>query len=154
MTDILIYILKVSAAIALVTLPYFLVLRNDASLVVKRIYLVSGLLLSWVFPLLSIKKPAIVNSMDPVFLIDPIAPVQSNANLSMAETGGISAGTVILFMYVMGFLSFLLINIIALIRLSRKMGNATSEKDVRITTSDKVFTIFPKIFFNRFYWVY
>lgn len=71
MADLFIYLLKVSAAIALVALPYYLVIRSDANLFLKRIYLAGGILLSWTFPLLTIRKPAIAAAELPVFYIYP-----------------------------------------------------------------------------------
>ena len=43
MNDIIIYLLKVSMAISLVTIPYYLWLRQDAALNIKRTYLTGGL---------------------------------------------------------------------------------------------------------------
>lgn len=154
MNETLIYLLKVSAAIALVTLPYYLVLRNDASLVVKRIYLVAGIVLSWIFPMISVRKPGIIASMDPVFIIDPGLP--ADAATSTAAASGmtqpmLSPASILLLVYLAGIFSFVILNVIALSRVRKKVSKATEKKNVFLTNSEKVFTIYPNIFLPEKY---
>ncbi|MDF1571979.1 MAG: TonB family protein [Bacteroidales bacterium] len=151
MNETLIYLLKVSAAIALVTLPYYLVLRNDANLVVKRIYLVTGILLSWIFPLLSVRKPGIISSMDPVFLVDPVQSVGTAATTAGTATGGISAGSILAILYLAGILAFIILNVIALSRVRKQVSRTSGKKNVLLTNSEKVFTIYPNIFLPEKY---
>lgn len=151
MNDSLIYLLKVSAAIALVTLPYYMVLRNDASLVVKRIYLVSGILLSWTFPLLSVRKPGIISVTDPVFIIDPAIATTTGTDLVTTGATGISAATVLTLLYLTGILAFTLLNFAALSRLIKQENRPSAHKNVWLTNSEKVFTIFSKIFLPEKY---
>lgn len=151
MNETLIYLLKVSAAITLVTLPYYVVLRNDANLVVKRIYLVTGIVLSWIFPLLSVRKPGIISSMDPVFLIDPGQPAGTAATVAGTAPGGISAGSILAILYLAGILAFIILNVIALSRVRKKVSRSSGKKNVLLTNSEKVFTIYPNIFLPEKY---
>jgi len=151
MNETLLYLLKVSAAIALLTLPYYLALRNDASLVVKRIYLVSGILLSWTFPLLTVRKPAIIAVTDPVFVIDPGVANTATAEAVAAASAGISAGEVLTILYMTGILVFLVMNLTGLTRLTRQADRPSARKNVVLTRSDKVFTLSPKIYLPQKY---
>ena len=151
MNETLLYLLKVSAAIALLTLPYYLALRNDASLVVKRIYLVSGILLSWTFPLLTVRKPAIIAVTDPVFVIDPGVSTTAVTELAASGSAGISAGEVITILYLTGILVFLVMNLTGLTRLTRQADRPSAHKNVILTRSEKVFTLFPKIYLPQKY---
>ncbi len=151
MNETLIYLLKVSAAIALVTLPYYLVLRNDASLVVKRIYLVTGILLSWTFPLLSVRKPGMISVTDPVFIIDPVTATTTGNELAATGATGISAATALTLLYLAGILAFILLNFAALSRLIKQANRPSAHKNVWLTNSEKVFTIFSKIFLPEKY---
>ena len=151
MNETLIYLLKVSMAVALVTLPYYLALRNDASLVLKRIYLVTGILLSWIFPLLSVRKPWIASTIDPVFLIDPGQPAVAVTNAAGTAPGGISPVSILTILYLAGILAFLILNIIALIRVRKQVSRSSRKKNVLLTNSEKVFTIYPNIFLPEKY---
>lgn len=152
MNEILIYLLKVSAAIALVTLPYYLTLRNDPSLVVKRIYLVTGILLSWIFPLVSLRKPGIISSMDPVFLIDPGLPATATAATGTgAVQAELSPGSILIFLYMIGILAFVILNVIAFTRVKRRVSRSSGNKNIFLTNSEKVFTIYPNIFLPEKY---
>ncbi len=142
----MIYLLKVAAAIALVTLPYYLALRTDANLVVKRIYLVTGILLSWTFPLLSVRKPAIVSSMEPVFLIDPGQPAAITGAAGVTSHASISPATILFALYLVGILAFIVLNLIAFSRLRKITNRRTGKKNVFLTRGNKVFTIYPNIF--------
>jgi len=151
MNDILIYLLKVSAAIALVTLPYYLVLRNDASLVIKRIYLSGGLLLSWIFPLLTVRKPGLVSTMDPVFIIDPGMAVTPGPAASAAASGSITISSVITALYIAGIVVFCMLNVIALRRLRKNVSGPSGLRHILHTKSEKVFTVFPNIYLPEKY---
>ncbi len=151
MNETLIYLLKVSLAIALVTLPYYLALRNDANLVVKRIYLVTGILLSWIFPILSVRKPAIISSMDPVFLIDPGQPATASGAMEVASHASISPVVILSILYMAGILTFIILNLIALSRVRKRINKRSGKKNVFLTNSEKVFTIYPNIFLPEKY---
>ncbi len=151
MNETLIYLLKVAAAIALVTLPYYLAFRNDASLVVKRVYLVTGILLSWIFPLLSVRKPAIISSMDPVFLIDPGQPAVAAGAAEATSPSGISPVVILSILYIAGILAFILLNLIALTRVRKKISKRSAKNNIFLTNSEKVFTIYPNIFLPEKY---
>ncbi len=57
MNDLYIYLLKVSAGLAIISVPYYFLLRNDPNLNLKRFYLLLGLLASWIFPLIIFQGP-------------------------------------------------------------------------------------------------
>jgi TonB family protein len=153
MNEIFPYLLKVSIAVALVSLPYFLFLRNDPTLFIKRIYLVAGVILSWVFPLLTVQKPLIATRMDPVFLIDPGLPATAPATIETAASQypNISPDFVLGFIYLAGILVFLSINLISLSLLRKKREKPTGTKNIFLTNSEKVFTIYPNIFLPKKY---
>ena len=50
MNELFIYLLKVSAGLGIIFLPYYLFFRNDPNLVIKRFYLLAGLICSLDLP--------------------------------------------------------------------------------------------------------
>lgn len=166
MNEFLIYILKVSAATALLTLPYYLVLRNDANLVIKRLYLAGSILLSWIFPLLTIQKPGLVSSANPVFIIDPAtAAASTEASLHLPQSGGISFISLIGYLYLTGIAVFLMLNVYALFRLRKQTTGSSGRRyiiwpaglmssaiaSVQHTKNEKVFTVFRNIYLPEKY---
>ncbi len=147
MNATIIYLLKVSLAISLVALPYYAWLRKDAALNVKRFYLLGGIVLSWLFPLLSIQKPAAISTFTNAYLIDPYA---SAAPGTLPETGnGISFSlfSVVLIIYIMGLLILALRHLLMFRKLKgidRKSDN--KDKSIVYTNSEQIFTLFSKIF--------
>ena len=91
MNDLHIYFLKVSAGLAIITIPYYFLLRNDPNLNLKRFYLLAGLLVSWIFPLIVFRKPELLLSLTPTVFIDPMAgdPVP----ISLTSVGGPQPGS-------------------------------------------------------------
>ena len=71
MNDPLLYILKVSLGLLIISIPYYFLLRNDPNLVLKRFYLVLGLIISWVFPLIVFRRPDVMLNLTPTVFIDP-----------------------------------------------------------------------------------
>ena len=71
MNDLHIYLLKVSAGLAIIAAPYYFLLRNDPNLNLKRLYLLLGLLASWIFPLIIFRKPELFLNLTPTVFIDP-----------------------------------------------------------------------------------
>ncbi len=152
MNEFLIYILKVSAATALLTLPYYLVLRNDANLVIKRLYLAGSILLSWIFPLLTIQKPGLVTSANPVFLIDPAtAATSTEVSLPLQQSAGISLISLIGYLYLAGIAVFLMLNVYALYRLRKQTTGSSDRRHVQHTKNEKVFTVFRNIYLPEKY---
>ncbi len=71
MNDLPIYILKASAGLAIISVPYYFLLRNDPNLNLKRFYLLLGLLAAWIFPLIVFRKPELLLNLTPTVFIDP-----------------------------------------------------------------------------------
>jgi TonB family protein len=106
------YLLKSSIWLSGFTLVYFLFLRNERFFMLKRIYLVSGILISFLFPLFTIHYQVVVP--DPA-----ISPADIMHSGNQAVTGTFQAGTeslinyrfILLSLYLSGvlFLAFRLI---------------------------------------------
>lgn len=149
MTDILIYLLKVSLAISLVSIPYYLWLRQDAALNIKRIYMVGGIILSWLFPLIVIRKPQAISSFTEAFLIDPDAvALPATSTLPETATGTtISVFSIVLIVYFFGLFILAMRHFIMFRRLSSMDRQGDNEdRNVVYTNSKQIFTLFSKIF--------
>lgn len=70
MNDIITYLLKVSAGLGIIFLPYYLLFRNDPNLVIKRFYLLSGLISAWIFPFITFQRPELFVNLTPTVFID------------------------------------------------------------------------------------
>ncbi|MDA3822875.1 MAG: TonB family protein [Bacteroidales bacterium] len=154
MSPIVIYLLKVSLGIALVSIPYYLLLRNDSLLVVKRIYLFTGIALAWIFPFLVLSKPGIAPVFEPTFFIDPEISAINSGEISLPHTTStpINWTSIIVFVYLLGMFLIFLKNITAYIKTRSNHSKENSgQKDVILTNNDQVFTIFSKIFLPKKY---
>jgi TonB family protein len=151
MSEQFIYLLKVTMAIGLVSIPYLLFMRNDPNLVVKRIYLVTGILISWIFPFITIKKPLLAARMDPVFLIDPGIPTTATIEVTSNQAASASPLPILEIVYIAGILAFIIINLISLTKLRRKGVRDHNKKNLFLTNSEKVFTVYPNIFLPKKY---
>ncbi len=151
MSDLFIHLMKVATAIGLVTLPYLLLMRYDSNLVIKRIYLITGILLSWIFPFFSIPKPRLAARMDPVFLIDPGIPGTTTIEATTNHAASASPLPAWEIVYIAGILAFIIINLISFFKLRRKGVRDTDKKNLFLTNSQKVFTIYPNIFLPKKY---
>lgn len=154
MNELIIYVIKVALAISLFCLPYYLFMRNDANLFVKRFYLIGGITLAWIFPLLTLSKPQLTSSFEPTILIDPGALMQQAGTASIPQKTGfsLSGPFFILIIYLAGILFLFIKNIMAYIKsTSKKIVENSGMKHVVITNDDQVFTIFPNIFLPKKY---
>jgi TonB family protein len=154
MTDLITYLLKVALGLSLISIPYFLFLRNDPLLIVKRVYLVGGTLLAWVFPLIALSKPEFTSSLEPVFFIDPDVSIQGSALPIQSQNPGIHLDGWIFagLLYLTGTLLLFLRNLSSYIRIRSKNKNRLpGNNNVHITNEDRVYTIFPKIFLPQKY---
>ena len=70
MSDLSTYLVKVSAGLAIVILPYYFLFRNDPNLGIKRIFLLLGIASSWVFPLIAFRRPDLFVDLTPVVFMD------------------------------------------------------------------------------------
>lgn len=106
------YLLKSAIWLSGFTLVYFLFLRNERFFMLKRIYLISGILISFLFPLFTIHYQVVVPA-------PTIAPSDVMHSGTQAVTGTLQAGTessinyrlILLSLYLSGvlFLAFRLI---------------------------------------------
>ncbi|MFC2089302.1 TonB family protein [Bacteroidota bacterium] len=157
MNEIFLYLAKVSVAIALLSVPYYFLLRNDPQLLIKRIYLAGGLVLAWIFPLISLAKPEITAGLEPVFFIDPQAATSSSdviatsPELSKSSTN-FNSVMLLGFIYLAGLFLLFIKNLIVFRR--NKKGYIKGDSgyaDVVFTTQNQVFTLFHKIFLPEKY---
>ncbi len=70
MSDLFIYLLKVSAGLAIISLPYYFLFREDPNLALKRLYLLLGIIASWTFPLITFQRPDLFVNLTPIVFID------------------------------------------------------------------------------------
>jgi TonB family protein len=119
MNDFFIYLLKASTGIAIISIPYYLLMRKETNLMWKRIYLLTGLLASFLLPFFEFTLTLIPFRANPVFFLDLPNPNQSAAvdfnhvpinkpvRISTEIILGIAYITGMVFMLVRTFLSFL-----------------------------------------------
>ncbi len=154
MNEIVIYLVKVSLAISLLTIPYYLFLRNDPMLIVKRSYLAGGIILAWIFPLMVMNKPSIASSFEPVFFIDPGSPAFNSIPVNgNGETGSmINLALIPVIAYLAGILLLLTRNTYTYLG-SKRMHTVDhiALKNVVFTDREQVYTIFPRIYIPKKY---
>lgn len=153
MNEIIIYLYKVSLGVGIVSISYLL-LRNDSNLVIKRFYLLFGIIASWVFPFLPF--PQLVN-------FTSTAPFSVPASSITVETAGIEAVApanssvhinwlnIIIMIYSAGVLIIFLRNIFLVSRWRMRYGKKDNESNIVFTDSDQVFTLFSWIFLPERY---
>jgi len=150
MTDIFIYLLKVSSGIGIVFLTYIIFLRNDSNLILKRFYLLMGLALAWILPRLVFHRPDFINYLSPAYLIDPGGPIADTAVPSIASTAEASPvinwTLVLLILYMTGSLLILTRNIWFFLKIRRDTLEQQDGSAVVYTGSNHVFAFFRKIF--------
>jgi TonB family protein len=149
MTFITPYLLKVSLGLAIVTVPYFLLLRNDPNLVLKRFYLLLGILAAWIFPLLAFRKPELLSGFTPTVFIDPGEQIP----FLPATGGAVSApGSDLLqlpwpvLIYLAGLFFLLIRNLVLLFRWNHIWRMNRDQTGVAYTGHSQVFTLFSRIF--------
>ena len=149
MNDLHIYLLKVSAGLAIIAAPYYFLLRNDPNLNLKRLYLLLGLLASWIFPLIIFRKPELLLNLTPTIFIDPGDETALPISVSnTASSAGITLNWIRIgiLVYLSGLTFMFLKNLFILLRWNISWSKNKDENGVAFTKSDQVFTIFTKIF--------
>ena len=149
MNSIFIYLLKVSAGLGIIFLPYYFLFRNDPNLVLKRLYLVTGVMASWVFPFITFRKLPLVVDLTPTVFIDLDEPVTQAVLLDGAsiETGfTINWLQVLIFVYVAGLAIMFLKNLFVILKWNLTWQRNRNEEGVAFIKKDQVFTLFTKIF--------
>ncbi len=149
MNDLHIYLLKVAAGLAIISVPYYFLLRNDPNLNLKRFYLLLGLMASWIFPLIIFRKPELLLNLTPTVFIDPGDETALPISVSNTTSGaGITLNWIRIgiLVYLSGLTFMFLKNLFILLRWNISWNKNKNENGVAFTKSDQVFTIFTKIF--------
>lgn len=152
MNDLFLYLAKVSAGLAIVFLPYYLLFRNDPNLVLKRFYLLSGILASWVFPFITFRKLPLTLDLTPTVFIDLDGPVTQPILLEAAETSShlhINWLQVLMLVYFAGLTGMFLKNLMVIFRWNLTWNRNRNSKGVAFIKTDQVFTLFNRIFIPR-----
>lgn len=150
MNDYFIYLIKVSAGMMLFGLPYYLLLRREPNLRLKRLYLISGLILSFIFPILHIQIPSLSVSEMPVFFIDiqPPSSLQTDAGMTADTTQSTGFGweKLVMGIYLGGVVLMFLRTVISVISW-KHIREASSNEDNNLLYSDRneAFTYFKYI---------
>ena len=149
MNDLHIYLLKVSAGLAIISVPYYFLLRNDPNLNLKRFYLLLGLIASWIFPLIVFRKPDLMLNLTPTIFIDPGEEEALPISISnIASTTGITINWIKIGVrvYLTGLTFMFFKNLVILLKWNIKWKKDKDESGIAFTRSDQVFTIFSRIF--------
>ena len=149
MTELHLYLLKVSLGLVIIAVPYYLLLRNDPNLLMKRFYLLLGMTVSWIFPLIVFRKPDLLVNLTPTVFIDPAdgdpVPMELVADTSITRAT-INWIRVLVTIYAAGLAFMLIKNLVIILRWNLYWKRAGNEKGVVFTNTDQVFTIFTRIF--------
>jgi len=149
MNDLIIYLLKVSAGLGIIFLPYYFLFRSDPNLVIKRFYLLSGVLAAWLFPFITFRKLPLAVDLTPTVFIDLDTPAVST---SLMESSASSAGLtinwlqVLLLVYLAGLTFMFLKNLFIVFKWNLTWQRTKNEEGVAFIKNDQVFTLFTRIF--------
>ena len=152
MNDLHIYLLKVSLGLTLIFVPYYFLFRNDPNLTLKRFYLLMGLAVSWIFPLITFRRPEVLLNLTPTVFIDPSVTGELPLNTTGSATpAGITINWLQLsvFLYLAGLTFLFLKNLIIVLRWNITWQRSRHENGIAFTRTDQVFTIFTRIFIPR-----
>jgi TonB family protein len=149
MHDTFIYLLKVSAGLAIIFLPYSFLFRNDPNLALKRFYLLAGIIASWVFPFITFRKLPLSVDLTPTVFIDLETPALQAPMLE--STGSTTAFTinwlqVLIFIYLAGLTFLFLKNLFLISKWNLSWRRNRNEEGVAFIKNDQVFTLFTRIF--------
>jgi len=149
MNDLFIYLGKVSAGLAIVFLPYYFLFRNDPNLVIKRFYLLAGVVAAWIFPFITFRKLPLSVDLTPTVFIDLDTPVTHAVQLEGAgATSGLHINWMqaLLLVYLAGLIFMFLKNLFIIIKWNFTWRHNHNEEGVAYIKKDQVFTIFTRIF--------
>ncbi len=149
MSDLFIYLLKVSLGLGIILIPYYFLFRGDPNLVIKRFYLLSGLVAAWVFPLITFTRPRMIEKLTPTVFIDPGTSVARDVNVGISGTDpGIAVDwvQVALIAYLAGLSFMLFKSLFILVKWNLTWQKTKDEDGVAFTRNNQVFTIFKRIF--------
>jgi len=149
MPEIIIYLLKVSAGLGIILLPYYFLFRNDPNLIIKRFYLLTGLAAAWVFPLIAFRRPGLFVDLTPTVFMDfneaevhPINLVNSGLNPGIT----INWIQVLIITYLIGLIFMFLKNIFIILKWNHTWRKTRNDEGVAFIQNDQVFTMFTRIF--------
>ncbi len=148
----LLYLVKVSAGLAVIVIPYYLLLRNDPNLLLKRVYLLTGVLAAWIFPMIHLNRPGLPIHFTPTVFIDPGADQQPLPGL-VPYAGGTGFTfhwiTLLVALYFAGVVFILFKNLYVILRWNLTWHNSTNGKGMAMIEGDQVFTLFNRIFIPK-----
>ena len=153
MNDLIIYLLKVSAGLGIIFLPYYFLFRSDPNLVIKRFYLISGVLAAWIFPFITFRKLSLAVDLTPTVFIDLDTPA---VPATLLESTGSAAGLtinwlqVLLLVYLAGLTFMFLKNLFIVFKWNLAWQRTKNEEGVAFIKNDQVFTLFTRIFIPGF----
>ncbi|MEZ5072716.1 MAG: TonB family protein [Bacteroidales bacterium] len=149
MADFLEYLMRVSAGLAILALPYHVLLRSEPNLNLKRLYLVAGIAAAWIIPLISFHRPSLPLDFSPVILMDPGAetPKLLEVPASRSESGfTIRWVAVGVWTYLAGLIGMFLKNLIVIGMYNRRWRRSHNPEGIAFSGNDQAFTLFTKIF--------
>jgi TonB family protein len=149
MNDIIIYLLKVSGGLAIIFVPYYFLFRNDPNLVIKRFYLLSGVIAAWIFPFITFRKIPVTLDLTPTVFIDLDTPAAQTVQLeSVGVTSGLSINwlQVLLLIYLSGLIFMFLKNLFVIFKWNLTWRRTRNEEGVAFIKKDQVFSLFTRIF--------
>jgi TonB family protein len=149
MNDVMIYLIKVSVGLGIMYVSYLVFLRSDPNLILKRFYLIGGLLFSWIVPLLVIRRPEFVHDLQPAFFIDPGVKEAAFPVSDISAAGDQSRNhwfEILTYIYLTGVVLILLRNLFNILKVRHQWRTLPDNEQVVYTESGNVFA-----FFNRIY---
>ncbi|MDZ7737520.1 MAG: carboxypeptidase-like regulatory domain-containing protein [Bacteroidales bacterium] len=154
MTDnIFLYLGKVSLGLAIISLAYLL-LRNDSNLRLKRYYLLSGIIASWIFPFIRFPRLIMLGTEQAV----PVQP--SSLTVEQLATGSTGAAAsshfnwvaLLLLVYCAGVIFILLRNVFLVHKWKKKHnGGSSDDRHIIFIDGEQIFTLFSWIFIPEKY---
>ena len=154
MNSFVIYLLKASIGVMLISFPYYLLLRKDTNLNFKRFFLLSGLILAFVLPYLKLSLPTKVILDIPSFflnidspsLADNIEPTQASLSNSIMQLKYLIPGIYIIGIFILFFRSF--ISMISWLRLRR--DSDSDQSGIYYSDRNEVFSLFRTIHLPKY----
>ncbi len=148
------YLIKASLGIAIVSLPYFLFLRKDPNLVLKRVFLLSGLLLSFIAPLLNLHFSAPALNDNQVFFLQldqPAGESQISVPGQHSDSGrSLILSRLLLLVYLAGIALLAGRNLLSMLKWNKfKKTNTTRNEHILYGEKEEVFTLFRTIHLPR-----
>jgi len=146
--ELFIYLLKVSLGLTIISLSYLL-LKNDNNLRLKRFYLLSGVVICWIFPF--VRFPQVINMAG--ISHSPVQP----SSFAIESTGQLTAEVTrasnfdwllaVLIIYSAGVVFILLRNVVIIRAWRNTRGReSVNRSKIIFTDSDQAFTLFRWIF--------